>query len=245
MHEARQILGEDARLRYMVGNVRDADRMYRAMHGIDTVIHAAALKRVEVGQENPREMISTNVQGTVNVLNAAENQGAGTFVFVSSDKACEPQNLYGATKMMGEGLVLAPRGELLPRCIVVRYGNVAGSTGSVIPTWRRAIERGQLIKLTDPDATRFWMTREQAVEFVINAAVNGNSGDLLVPDLPAYRLGDLLAVMTEDATTGPQVMFTGLQSGEKLHESMRSGETSADARRMSLDELREALCQVP
>lgn len=239
MHEARQILGEDSRLRYMVGNVRDADRMLRAMHGIDTVIHAAALKRVEVGQENPREMIATNVQGTVNTLNAAEDCGVRKFVFVSSDKACEPANLYGATKFMGEGLVLAPRGELLPRCCVVRYGNVAGSTGSVIPIWRRAQAENKTIRLTDPAATRFWMTRDQAVEFVIEAAINGTNGELRVPDLPAYRLGDLARAM------GFKVWNeTGLQPGEKLHESMKPGETSCMARRMSVEELREALKHV-
>ena len=236
MHEARQILGEDSRLRYMVGNVRDADRMLRAMHGIDTVIHAAALKRVEVGQENPREMIATNVQGTVNALNAAEDCGVQKFVFVSSDKACEPANLYGATKMMGEGLVLAPRGELLPRCVCVRYGNVAGSTGSVIPIWRH--ETGRPVRLTHPEATRFWMTRAEAVEFVIDAATNGKNGELRVPELPAYRLGDLAEAM------GVEYHITGLQPGEKLHESMRPGSTSADARRMSVAELKEALRHV-
>jgi len=238
MHEARQTLGEDPRLRYMVGNVRDGDRMLRAMRGVDTVIHAAALKRVEVGQENPREMIATNVQGTVNVLNAAEDCGVAKFVFVSSDKACEPANLYGATKFMGEGLVLAPRGELMPRCVVVRYGNVAGSTGSVIPIWRRALEQGQAVRLTDWNATRFWMTRDQAVDFVINAAVHGQNGDLLVPDLPAYMLGDLALAM------GVEYEVTRLTPGEKRHESMRAGESSNDARRMSVAELREALLHV-
>jgi UDP-N-acetylglucosamine 4,6-dehydratase len=236
MHEARQILGEDSRLRYMVGNVRDPDRMLRAMHGIATVIHAAALKRVEVGQENPREMIATNVQGTVNTLNAAEDCGVGKFVFVSSDKACEPTNLYGATKMMGEGLVLAPRGELLPRCCVVRYGNVAGSTGSVIPIWRRAMAENKPIRLTDPQATRFWMTRDQAVEFVIAAVLDGENGEMRVPELPAYRLGDLAQAM------GFKVWKqTGLQPGEKLHERMGVGNDSNLARRMTVGELREAL----
>ena len=235
MHEARQSIGEDDRLRYMVGNVRDADRMRRAMRGIDTVIHAAALKRVEVGQENPREMIATNVHGTVNVLNAAEDCGVSRFVFVSSDKACQPTNLYGATKFMGEGLTLAERGEILPRCCVVRYGNVAGSTGSVIPIWRRARDLGQRVRLTNLEATRFWMTRDEAVEFVLNAAMHAQNGDLRVPELPAYRLGDLAVAM------GVKYEITGMTAGEKLHEAMLAGHTSEHARRMSVNELREAL----
>lgn len=237
-NEARAEVGEDARLRWMVGNVRDADRVARAMKGVDTVIHAAALKRVEVGQENPREMIQTNVQGTVNVLNAAEDEGVKRLVFVSTDKAFQPANLYGASKFLAEGLVLAPRGDLLPRCCVVRYGNVAGSTGSVIPVWRKAQREGRRLWLTDPDCTRFWMTRAQAADFVLYAAACSNPQGLMVPDLPAFRLGDLAGVM------GVQADVIGLQPGEKLHESMDAGNSSDTARRMSVDDLREALCHV-
>jgi UDP-N-acetylglucosamine 4,6-dehydratase len=193
---------------------------------------------VEVGQENPREMIATNVAGTVNVLNAAEDCGVSTFVFVSSDKACEPANLYGATKFMGEGLVLAPRGELLPRCCVVRYGNVAGSTGSVIPIWRRRQEQALPVKVTNWNATRFWMTREEAVSFVISAALNGENGELRVPTLPAYMLGDLALAM------GVDYEITRMSPGEKVHESMVPGSTSEHARRMTVSELRECLRHV-
>lgn len=233
-HEARAELGDDPRLRWMVGNVRESDRVVRAMKGVDVVIHAAALKRVEVGQENPREMIQTNVQGTVNVLNAAEDEGVKRLVFVSSDKAFEPVNLYGASKFLAEGLVLAPRGELLPKCCVVRYGNVAGSTGSVIPIWRKAQATGRPLRMTDPDCTRFWMTRREAAELVVHAAFNPTQS-LVVPDLPAYRLGDLAGVM------GALCDVIGLQPGEKKDESMKDGNSSRDARRMSLDELRRGL----
>lgn len=233
-HEARAELGDDPRLRWMVGNVRESDRVVRAMKGVDVVIHAAALKRVEVGQENPREMIQTNVQGTVNVLNAAEDEGVKRLVFVSSDKAFEPVNLYGASKFLAEGLVLAPRGELLPKCCVVRYGNVAGSTGSVIPIWRKAQATGRPLRMTDPDCTRFWMTRREAAELVVHAAFNPTQS-LVVPDLPAYRLGDLAGVM------GALCDVIGLQPGEKKDESMNDGNSSRDARRMSLDELRRGL----
>lgn len=236
-YEARAEIGDDPRLRWMVGNVREPDRVVRAMKGVDTVIHAAALKRVEVGQENPREMIKTNVQGTVNVLNAAEDEGVKRLVFVSTDKAFQPANLYGASKFLAEGLVLAPRGDLFPWCCVVRYGNVAGSTGSVIPIWRHAQATGRRLVMTDPDCTRFWMTRREAAELVLHAAFE-STASLLVPELPAYRLGDLAGVM------GAQCDVIGLQPGEKRDEFMREGCSSANARRMSRVELREALSHV-
>lgn len=239
--EARAELGEDSRLRWMVGNVREADRVARAMKGIDIVIHAAALKRVEVGQENPREMIETNVKGTVNVLNAAEDEGVKRLVFVSTDKAFEPANLYGATKFLAEGLVLAPRGELLPRCCVVRYGNVAGSTGSVIPIWRARMAAGEEVVIRDARATRFWMTRREAAELVLHAAFNPTPS-LVVPDLPAYELDDLAQAMGVYRGRWTSAGFLG--PGEKLHESMQSGCSSADARRMSVDELKEGLAHV-
>ena len=171
------------------------------------------------------------------VLNAAEDEGVKRLVFVSSDKAFEPANLYGASKFLAEGLVLAPRGELLPRCCVVRYGNVAGSTGSVIPIWRKAQSTGRPLRMTDPDCTRFWMTRREAAELVVHAAFNATP-PRVVPDLPAYRLGDLAGVM------GAQCDVIGLQPGEKLHESMKAGNSSADARRMSRKELQEGLDHV-
>lgn len=237
-HEARQIVGSDSRLRWMVGNVRDSDRVARAMRGVDTVIHAAALKRVEVGQDNPREMIATNVQGTVNVLNAAEDEGVGRLVFVSTDKAFEPANLYGASKFLAEGLVLAQRGNLLPRCVVARYGNVAGSTGSVIPIWRQLKAEGKRGVITDPNCTRFWMTLQEAADLVLSAARNVGLGPVLVPNLPAYRVADLAEAIGIDCDV------IGLQPGEKQHESMAAGMCSADTRRMTVDELREGLAHV-
>lgn len=227
------------KLRMFIGDVRDADRLRRAVHGVDLVIHAAALKRVEVGQYNPTEMVATNVTGTVNALLAAEEARVQRFVLVSSDKAYQPANAYGASKFLAECVAMGDRdmrGLRRPKVRVVRYGNVAGSTGSVIPVWRRALEHGKRARITDPEATRFWMTREQAAHLVLSAATQLDAPDLMIPELPAFRLGDLAEAM---GLSNAEV--TGLQSGEKMHESMDEARCSATARRMSVEELKGAL----
>ena len=237
----------DQRLHFFVGDVRDRQRLTRAMAGIDTVIHAAALKRVEVGEYDPGEMVKTNVVGTMNVIEAALNAPILTVpaprhvVYVSSDKACQPLNAYGASKLMGEKLVMGAhnaRGRYGPIFSAVRYGNVAGSTGSVIPTWRTAKQTGQQAIITDPDATRFWMTLEQAVTLVLEVAEYGPGGKLHTPELPAYRLGDLALAMEM-----PRPMrMTALGQGEKPHERMlEDGPDSSQVRRMTIEELREGL----
>lgn len=235
----RKEFGDDERLRFFVGDVRDASRLRRAMEGIDLVVHAAALKRVEVGEYDSGEMVKTNVLGSMNVIEAATDAGVRKVVALSTDKACEPLNCYGASKLVSEKVFLAAnnaRGSKGPIFAVCRYGNVSGSTGSVIPTWRRAIELGHgLVNLTDPNCTRFWMTREQAVDLVMETAETMVGGELVIPQLPAYRLGDLAEAM------GISYVETGLTAGEKLSESMRPGETSEMARRMSVQELREQL----
>jgi UDP-N-acetylglucosamine 4,6-dehydratase len=211
------------------------------MHGVDTVIHAAALKRIEVGTYNPTEMAATNVQGTTNALLASEAEHVKRFVLVSSDKAFAPVNAYGASKLLAERIVLgdtAMRGRRRPMVRVCRYGNVAGSTGSVIPIWRAAMQRGAVAKVTDPDATRFWMTREEAAGLVINAAALTIGPDVMIPDLPAFRIGDLAEAM------GIEARVIGLQPGEKMHESMEENACSRDARRMTIAQLREGLRDV-
>lgn len=240
-----QIVDPHEKLHWFVGDVRDLPRLRRAMFGVDVVIHAAALKRVEVGEYNPAEMVKTNVLGTMNVIDAAFDAPLGDIrtgrhvVYVSSDKACQPLNAYGASKLMGEKLILASnnvRGRAGPTFSAVRYGNVAGSTGSVIPTWRERQSRNEKIIMTDPRATRFWMRIDQAVDLVLSVAKTQEGGGLHVPQLPAYRLDDLAMAMGID---GP-INMIGLQQGEKLHERMlEDGETSAEVRRMSVDELRE------
>lgn len=238
----------EERIRWFIGDVRDQQRLRRAMEGCDTVIHAAALKRVEVGEYQPSEIVKTNVIGTMNLIEAAHDAGVKKVVALSTDKACNPVNAYGASKLMVEKLILGAnnaRGVHGPMFSACRYGNVAGSTGSVIRNWKRArVLPGAHVSMTDPEATRFWMTLKQAVELVIRTAVNMRGGELEIPELPAYRLGDLHEAM--DFLPGAQVHKTiGLQKGEKLHERMKEdGPDSSQVRRMTVDELREALKSV-
>lgn len=244
----RARLGDSPRLRWFIGDVRDRDRLRRAMESVNVVIHAAALKRVEVGEYNPTEMVQTNVLGSMNVIEAAIDAGVGVVVGVSSDKAVEPVNCYGATKLVMEKLfagaaVLAPMG---PRFVIVRYGNVTGSTGSVIPIWRARMAAGARLEVRDPNATRFWLTAQEAALYVIDA-IMAPSGAKRVPNLPAYRLGDLYQALGADAT---QADFTELLPGEKDHELLLGHHEeggprcSNRARRMSVAELREELAKL-
>jgi UDP-N-acetylglucosamine 4,6-dehydratase len=199
------------RLHFFVGDVRDRDRLERAMHQVEVVIHAAALKRIEVGYYNPDEMIKTNVLGTMNVVEAARRARVRKLVLVSSDKAFEPVSPYGLSKALAEDVMLASRRmNLGMRVSVCRYGNVAGSTGSVIPTWRELLKHQDTVPVTDPECTRFWMSLAQAVALVASA-IDGDEE------------------------------LTGLKPWEKKHESMAAGNCSADARRMTVDELRTEL----
>lgn len=231
---------DDGRLRWFIGDVRDAARLERAMHGCDCVVHAAALKRIEVCEYDPAEVVKTNVQGALNVIEAAmRTPGVSRVVGLSTDKACDPINAYGASKLLAEKIFLAAnnaRGATGPRFAVTRYGNVAGSTGSVIEIWQRAKAAGEVAKITDPEATRFWMTIEEAAKLVVDTLCAMRGGELAIPrHLPAYRLGDLAEAM------GVKTEVVGLPPHEKLHESMEPGLSSDKARRMSIDELRGLL----
>lgn len=224
-HLMRQKFNDDQRLRFFIGDVRDQQRLELAMRGIDVVVHAAALKRVEVGEYNPTEMIQTNVDGTRNVIQAAINAGEADVVYLSTDKACAPLNAYGASKLMGEKMMLAANnvaGAKGPRFAVTRYGNVAGSTGSVIPAWRAIAKTHSptILPITHPDCTRFWMGLQEAVDLVEWTIMNMTGGEIVVPSLPAYNIVDLAIAM------GAGAQITGLKPGEKLHEEML---TSAEA----------------
>ncbi len=233
----------EGRLRFFIGDVRDRDRLRRAMEGVETVIHAAALKRIETGFYNPIEMVKTNVNGAINVIEAAQDAGVRKVVALSSDKAWQPVSPYGYSKAMAESLFLAANNTVREggtRFAVTRYGNVAGSAGSVIPKWREILETKYAIPevpVTDPDCTRFWMTMNQAVELV-ELAAERMSDEVMVPELPAYRLGDLAGAMNA------QMRVSGLADWEKKHEGMCDGITSDRARRMDVPELREALLTV-
>lgn len=228
------------RLRFFIGDVRDRDRLRRAFDGVDLVVHAAALKRIEVGHYDPIEMTKTNILGTVNVIEAATDARVKAVIGLSSDKAYQPVSPYGCSKAMAESLLLAAnnmRGSDGPTFSAVRYGNIWQSNGSVVPRWREMIQSGaSVVPLTDPDCTRFFMRIGEAVQLVLKTAHDQFGGVLAIPDyLPAYRLGDLAEAM------GVKTDVIGLPKWEKRHESMRDGLCSADAPRMSVNELRVAL----
>ena len=237
----REQFHDDTRLRWFVGDVRDLDRLRHAMEDVRVVIHAAALKRIEVGQYNPGEMVKTNVGGAMNVIAAATGAGVEKVVALSTDKAWQPISPYGQSKALAESLFLNAnhaRGRRGPIFAVTRYGNVAGSTGSVIPRWREVLRTGSVVKVTDPECTRFWMTMDEAVRLVADTVETMEGGELAIPTLPAYRLGDLAEAM------GATMDIIGLPLFEKRHEGMRDGLTSDTARRMTVDELRGALNEV-
>lgn len=227
------------RLRFFIGDVRDQDRLRRAMHGVDIVVHAAALKRIDAAEYNVLEATMTNVMGTQNVVSAAIDAGVKKAVLLSTDKACNPTTTYGKTKALAEDIFLGARhyaGPDGPKFAVCRYGNVTGSTGSVIPTWRRS---SGPVRVTDPAATRFFMRASEAVALVWGTAERMEGGELVIPEaLPAYSVGDLAEAM------GKLYTVVGLAPNEKLHEEMRPGWSSEMARRMTVAELREELANV-
>jgi len=214
-------------LRFFVGDVRDRDRLERAMHSIDLVVHAAALKQIPSCEYNPFEAIQTNINGTKNVIDAAIDQGVKRVVAISTDKAVNPINLYGATKLCAEKLVVQanvyghPRGTV---CAVVRYGNVIGSRGSVIPLFRSQRATGT-VTVTDPGMTRFWIRLEQGVEFAIRSASIAQGGEIFVPKIPSMRMMELAETMAP----GCRIEFIGIRPGEKLHEILLSEDESRQA----------------
>jgi UDP-N-acetylglucosamine 4,6-dehydratase len=225
---------DDRRLRLLVGDVRDRNRLRRAFSGVDVVIHAAALKRIEVGFYNPTEMIATNIDGAVNVIEAAIDAGVKKVVALSSDKAWQPISPYGQSKALAETLFRnAYQGKT--KFAVTRYGNVWRSNGSVVPRWLSVLQTSDTVNVTDADATRFFMWMDEAVDLVLDTVKTMRGGELNIPKLPAYRLGDLAEAM------GAKMKITGLPEWEKKHEGMCDGNTSDKARRMTVNELREAL----
>jgi len=226
-------------LRFMIGDVRDEKRLCRAMENIDVVVHAAALKRIEVGHYNPQEMVKTNVGGALNVIEAAKDAGVKKVVGLSSDKAFEPVSPYGTSKAMAESLFLAANntmGQDGPRFAVTRYGNVWRSNGSVVPVWEAMIKKGaKSVPITDPDCTRFFMPMKEAIQLVLTTIETMKGGEVNVPTLPAYRLGDLAEAM------GVQTHVIGLPAWEKAHESMSAGNSSDKTQRMTVGDLRKVL----
>jgi len=209
---------EHAGLRYFIGDVRDGDRLRRAMEGIDVVIHAAALKQVPAAEYNPFECIKTNVLGAENVIEACLDTGVKNVVALSTDKAAAPINLYGATKLCSDKLFTAAnniRGARDVRFSVVRYGNVMGSRGSVIPFFMARRKTG-VLPITDPAMTRFNITLDEGVDMVLWAVENALGGEIFVPKIPSYRIGDV----AEAIAPGCETPVIGIRPGEKIHEEM-------------------------
>ncbi len=217
----------DPSVRFFVGDVRDRDRLERAMHDVDVVFHAAALKQIPSCEYNPFEAIQTNVVGTKNVIDAAIDQRVKRVMAISSDKAVNPVNLYGATKLCAEKLMVQGNayGQAQGTALsAVRYGNVIGSRGSVIPLFAAQRTTGK-VTVTDPAMTRFWLRLEQGVEFAIRCASVMRGGEIFVPKIPSMRVMDLVDVIAPDC----QVDFIGVRPGEKLHEILISEDESRQA----------------
>jgi UDP-N-acetylglucosamine 4,6-dehydratase (inverting) len=222
-YEVRQLFNDDKRLRWFLGDIRDERRLLRAMHGVDYVVHAAALKQVDTAEYNPFEFVKTNVLGSQNVIEACIDTGVKRVVALSTDKASSPINLYGATKLTADKLFVSGNHYAAAydtRFSVVRYGNVMGSRGSVIPFFRRLAEAGESLPITDMRMTRFFITLPQAVKFVVDSFDIMHGGELYVPRIPSMKIVDLAQAIAPGAKMHP----LGLRPGEKLHEEMISAE---------------------
>lgn len=213
-----KLYGDDPRVRFFIGDVRDRERLYRAFRGVDYVVHAAATKIVPTAEYNPFECVKTNINGAMNVIDAAIDCGVKRVVALSTDKASSPVNLYGATKLASDKLFVASNsygGEHGTRFAVVRYGNVMGSRGSVIPFFLSIRDRG-VLPITDPRMTRFMITLEQGVDLVWHAFDDMEGGEVYVRKIPSMNVTDIARVIAPDATHD----IIGIRPGEKLHEQM-------------------------
>jgi UDP-N-acetylglucosamine 4,6-dehydratase/5-epimerase len=216
----------DKKLRFFIGDVRDKERMYRAMDGVDIVIHAAAVKHVDIAEYNPLEAIKTNIDGARNVIDTAIDQGVEKIVALSTDKAVNPINLYGATKLVSDKLFVSANayvGKKKTTFSVVRYGNVSGSRGSVIPFFQTLIDKGERsLPITDTRMTRFWITLDQGVDLVFEALNEAKGGEIYVSKIPSYKITDLAKAMLPEC----KIKAVGIRAGEKLHEVMITEEDS-------------------
>jgi len=230
-YECRQMFSDDHRLRWFIGDIRDLPRLNRAMHGVDYVVHAAALKQVDTAEYNPYEFVKTNIIGSQNVIEACIDAGVKKVIALSTDKASSPINLYGATKLTADKLFITGNhyaAAYPTRFSVVRYGNVMGSRGSVIPFFRKLGEAGESLPITDLRMTRFFITLPQAVRFVLDSFEMMHGGELYVPRIPSMKITDL----AQAVVPGAAMHNMGLRPGEKLHEEMISAEEGRRALRV-------------
>ena len=231
-YEMKAAFNSDHRLRWFLGDIRDKERLHRALKGVDYVVHAAALKQVDTAEYNPFEFVKTNVLGSQNVIDASIDEGVKKVIALSTDKASSPINLYGATKLTADKLFVAANNyaqEGATAMSVVRYGNVMGSRGSVVPLFQSKAQAGEPLPITDPLMTRFWITLEQAVVFVVKSFESMEGGELYVPRIPSMRLGDL----AEAIAPGHPIVEIGIRPGEKMHEEMIGADDSHRTRRLS------------
>jgi UDP-N-acetylglucosamine 4,6-dehydratase len=227
-HEMRLKFNDHPKLRFFIGDVRDRERVYRAMNGADIVVHAAALKQVPTAEYNPIEAVRTNIDGAINVVDAAIDNGVAKVIAISSDKAVHPVNLYGATKLVMERLIVQANvytGAQKSRFSCVRYGNVVGSRGSVVPLFLRQKKNG-VLTITDEKMTRFWITLEQGVRFVIRCIEGMQGGEVFIPKIPSMKITDL----ADTIAPGVKKEVVGIRPGEKVNEILLTEEEARHAR---------------
>lgn len=221
----------DERLRFFIGDVRDKDRLHRAMTNCDIVVHAAALKQVPACEYNPIEAVRTNIDGAINVIDAAIDNGIDRVIAISTDKAVHPVNIYGATKMTMEKLFIQGNsysGKVNTKFSCIRYGNVIGSRGSVIPLFLEQKNTGT-ITITDEKMTRFWITLDQGVNFVINCIGQMKGGEIFIPKIPSMKITDL----AEAIAPGVKRKIIGIRPGEKIHEILLTEEEASHTKEFS------------
>ena len=215
----------DKRLRFLIGDVRDKERLSRALENIDIVIHAAALKQMPVAEYNPFEAVKTNIMGTQNLIESCLDNNVKTVLAIGTDKAVAPVNTYGATKFLMERLFISAnfyKGNHDVKFLCVRYGNVLGSRGSIVPVFTNQIKNNEKITITDPNMTRFNITMNEALNLIFRALENGKGGEVFVPKLRAYKVGDMKDAILEALNATTEVEQISIRPGEKIHESLIS-----------------------
>jgi len=220
-YRLKQKFSNNKKIRNLIGNVRDYERVLKATEDVDIVIHAAALKRIDIIEYNVTESIKTNVFGTMNVAQACINNNVSSLIFVSTDKACSPLNSYGACKLLGERVITEMNYNKGPSKTIlssVRYGNVLASTGSIIPFLKEKIKNGEKIPLTHPDMTRFIVHSKEAVKLIFDALKYSVGGEVFIPVLPSMRIVDLIDVLKENYSADNEIEVIGVRPGEKIHE---------------------------
>lgn len=213
----------DKRLRFFIGDVRDKERLSRALKGIDIVIHAAALKQMPVAEYNPFEALKTNVIGTQNLIESCLDNNIELVLAIGTDKAVSPVNTYGATKFLMERLLISAnffKGTQKIKFLCVRYGNVLGSRGSIVPVFVEQVKTGRKITITDPTMTRFNITMDEALDLIFRAIKNGKGGEIFVPKLKAYKVGDMKDAIIEGLNSNSESEIISIRPGEKIHESL-------------------------